>query len=519
MPRATTTFATIDGRPFNHQDGEAFRLREQYWEKALLSKPSQGPTDDPKYRIARFRADGPNRKLSMLDPTPVCDGEGKVFLSAENFYHWLKGVDHKVSQEVLEQIRRASTPKEAKRLGSTLINKRYVVQYRKWRTSGQALVALATAVRQKYRSPSARAALKATGDDFLLEVTPCPFWGAGIKEEDYLRLDPREQDPKHLPGRNWTGILMMAERDAIREEDEGPQRAAARTAAQQKERRVANLQRQREEKAKAMQAEVQLRRAAQLQMHLIRCQEEKAAKDRKRQQDALKLVQQANANGPSDDTKYQAYCAKQQRTKENKKAAQKRKKATAKEAAEAAAKEDPKEETPRTALRSRLGTYREDLAKLGDDAEAQADKARAIAKKRHRDNYKRRQRKERNEKRRDAQAGTSGAGSGAVAAGRPKAIVPYNPEQGLERSGLAVIKEKDESPVDGEDPEDQENRTPARTPTRANPSRKREHQPTTPQSAPALRTSPRLALRTSPRTAPKKGLFDPIFNWFGAKSN
>ena len=114
-----------------------------------------------------------------------------------------------------------------------------------------------------------------------------------------------------------------------------------------------------------MQAEVQLRRAAQLQMHLLRCQEEKAAKDRKRQQDALKLVQQANANGPSDDTKYQAYCAKQQRTKENKKAAQKRKKATAKETAKAAAKEDPKEETPRTALRSRLGTYRENLANLG----------------------------------------------------------------------------------------------------------------------------------------------------------
>ena len=79
-----------------------------------------------------------------------------------------------------------------------------------------------------------------------MEITPCPYWGAGITNRAYLQLEPQHQDPKYLPGRNWTGLLLMEEREASRQVDADHLQAEGKMATQEKERRAAALQLQNE---------------------------------------------------------------------------------------------------------------------------------------------------------------------------------------------------------------------------------------------------------------------------------
>jgi ribA/ribD-fused uncharacterized protein len=106
-------------------------------------------------------------------------------------------------------IMEAESPAEQKRLGRLV--KKFRAQ--EWAKVSRRFVYIAN--REKYKVPTFRTYLLATGDALIAEASPTDtIWGIGLAEDD-----PKAQDPNNWKGTNWLGEMLMQVRQEIRNGD------------------------------------------------------------------------------------------------------------------------------------------------------------------------------------------------------------------------------------------------------------------------------------------------------------
>jgi ribA/ribD-fused uncharacterized protein len=106
-------------------------------------------------------------------------------------------------EEMLEQIRRAETPGDAKKLGRKVRG----FDQTRWEAAAFDLVTRGN-VAKFGQNAELKAYLLKTGEKVLVEASPLDrIWGIGLAAGD-----ARASDPRHWQGRNLLGFALMAAR-------------------------------------------------------------------------------------------------------------------------------------------------------------------------------------------------------------------------------------------------------------------------------------------------------------------
>jgi hypothetical protein len=125
-------------------------------------------------------------------------------------------------EAMLERIRRAATPLEAKKLGRKVKD----FSQEAWEENRFAFVVEAN-VAKFGQNAALRSYLLATGDKVLVEASPMDrIWGIGMAAGD-----PRAGNPREWPGSNLLGFALMATRaELARESGDSPPKKGQRAA-------------------------------------------------------------------------------------------------------------------------------------------------------------------------------------------------------------------------------------------------------------------------------------------------